>query len=535
MLPTLLLLWKGESYGANSEVVLKKGVCKMSEKIREHVKPSLCLAIAVIALITIVVSAASLYYKVDVHAPIVMLAVVIALIGYFHLHYSYTELETAALDSIMASIPSCLILTLVGMLVGLWIKAGIIPGLIYYGLGIINPNIFPLATLIVCAIISLSTGSSWSTEATVGVAMMGIGNGLGINPAFTAGVVVSGAYFGDKMSPLSDTTNLSPAVSGASLFDHIRAMCWTTGPSLAIFAVILLVWGFSFSGHEIDTTRIEAIRTIIAAEFPISLVCIVPPLLVIISSILKLPAMPGICIGIFASILMCLYNGVSIGEMWNLSQWGYKPLISAQIAGIENMPEIANILQTQGISIEPGMAKDVATMISRLVGRGGMQNMMWSVSLALIAMAMGGFLEVTGILHVLLAALTKGVRRAGGLISATVAASFVANLLTGSQYLSIIIPGRMFKSKYEESGLAPRMLSRSLEDSGTLTSVLIPWNVCGGYAAAVLGVPTLAYAPYAMLNWMTPIIAIIITYLGIGVFWRNEKGEDRLERKVTLN
>lgn len=184
--------------------------------------------------------------------------------------------------------------------------------------------------------------------------------------------------------------------------------------------------------------------------------------------------------------------------------------------------------------MQPELAKDVAAMISRLVGRGGMQNMMWSVSLALIAMAMGGFLEVTGILHTLLAAMTKGVKRVGGLVSATVIASFAANLLTGSQYLSIIIPGRMFKSKYEESGLAPRMLSRSLEDSGTLTSVLIPWNVCGGYAAAVLGVPTLAYAPYAVLNWLTPLVAIFITYLGIGIFWRDKNGEDHREKRVSL-
>ena len=506
----------------------------MSEKTREHLKPSLALSIGIIILITAVVSAATLYYKVDVHAPIVMLAVIIALVGYFHLHYSYKELESAAIDSIMASIPSCLILTLVGMLVGLWIKAGIIPGLIYYGLGIISPNIFPLATLIVCAIISLSTGSSWSTEATVGVAMMGIGNGLGINPAFTAGVVVSGAYFGDKMSPLSDTTNLSPAVSGASLFDHIRAMCWTTGPSLVIFSVILLLWGFSYSGNSIDTTRIHAIRTIIAAEFPVTLLCIIPPLLVIVASIIKIPAMPGICIGIFASMIMCAAGGVSMGEMWSLSQWGYKAQLSAQIAGLESMPEIAKILQAQGLQMQPELAKDVAAMISRLVGRGGMQNMMWSVSLALIAMAMGGFLEVTGILHTLLAAMTKGVKRVGGLVSATVIASFAANLLTGSQYLSIIIPGRMFKSKYEESGLAPRMLSRSLEDSGTLTSVLIPWNVCGGYAAAVLGVPTLAYAPYAVLNWLTPLVAIFITYLGIGIFWRDKNGEDHREKRVSL-
>ena len=507
----------------------------MAEKIIEHKKATLGLSIAIIALITVVVSAATLKFKVDVHAPIVMLAVVIGLIGFFYLKYDYKELEDAAVDSIMAAIPSCMILTLVGMLVGLWMRGGIIPGLIYYGLGILSPKIFPLATVIVCSIISLSTGSSWSTMATVGVAMMGIGNGLGIPPALTAGIVVSGAYFGDKMSPLSDTTNLAPAVSGSSLFDHIRAMCWTTGPSLAIFMVILLFWGMKFSGSSIDSTRIDAIRMMIATEFPVTLWCVVPPILVIGASILKIPAMPGICIGILASVIMCMLDGVSIGEIWNLSQWGYKAQLSAQVAGLEDLTAIAKLIQEQGLQIDPAIAKDVSAMISRLVGRGGMQNMMWSVSLAIIAMAMGGFLEITGILNTLLDAMTKGVKRAGGLIGATCGACFVANLLTGSQYLSIIIPGRMFKTKFEKSGLAPRMLSRSLEDCGTLTSVLIPWNVCGGYAAAVLGVPTLAYAPYAVLNWITPLFAIAITYVGIGIFWRDENGVDSVQKRTVLN
>lgn len=507
----------------------------MSETPREHKNASLVLSIAVIAFITVTVSLATLYYSVDVHAPIVMIAVVVALIGYFYLHYSYRELEEAALDSIMAAIPSCMILMLVGMLVGIWIKGGIIPGLIYYGLAVLSPKIFPLAAMIVCSIISLSTGSSWSTMATVGVAMMGIGNGLGIPAPLTAGVVVSGAYFGDKMSPLSDTTNLAPAVSGGNLFDHIKAMLWTSGISLVIFSVILVFWGFKFAGTEIDVTRIEAIRAIIAAEFPISALCIVPPALVIISSIFKIPAMPGICIGIFAGMLMCLFQGVSIGEIWNLGQWGYKAQLSGQIAGLEDLAAVAGILQQSGIQAEPALAHEVAAMISRLVGRGGMQGMMWSVSLAIAAMAMGGFLEVTGILGTLLATMTKGIKRAGGLIGMTCIASFVANLLTGSQYLSIIIPGRMFKTKYEKSGLAPRMLSRSLEDSGTLLSVLIPWNVCGGYAAAVLGVATLSYAPYAMLNWITPIVAIAITYMGIGIYWRTAGGEDKLERRTLLD
>lgn len=231
---------------------------------------------------------------------------------------------------------------------------------------------------------------------------------------------------------------------------------------------------------------------------------------------------------------MCLFQGVSIGEIWNLGQWGYKAQLSAQIAGLEDLGSISGILAQNGISLAPELAKDVSAMIARLVGRGGMQPMMWSVSLAISAMAMGGFLEITGMLSAILSALTKNVRRVGGLIATTCGACFIANMLTGSQYLSIIIPGRMFKSKYEASGLAPRMLSRTLEDSGTLLSVMIPWNVCGGFAAGVLGVKTIAYAPYAVLNWITPFVAITITYLGIGVYWRNAEGKDVLDRQRKL-
>jgi len=497
-------------------------------------KPSFLLALAILVLITVTVSAATLYYKVDVHAPIAMVAIVIACIGVFYLKHSYSELESAALDGVMAAMPACIILMLVGMLVGLWMRGGVIPGLIYYGLNFLSPKIFPFATLIICSIISLSTGSSWSTEATVGVAMMGIGNGLGVNPAFTAGIVVSGAYFGDKMSPLSDTTNLAPAVSGSELFDHIKAMLWTTGPAYVIYGAFLIIMGARYASADLDPARIVAIQNIISAEFPISIACVIPPLLVIIASIMKIPAIPGIVIGMVAGLVMCFVNGASWGDVWNLSQWGYKPQLCAEIAAMTKMTDVVAILQTHGIQLTPEAALDASKTIARLVGRGGMQGMMWSVSLAILAMAMGGFLEAMGILNVLLEVLTKYIRRAGGLITATIASCFVSNLLTGSQYLSIIIPGRMLRPKFEESGLAPRMLSRSLEDCGTLTSVLIPWNVCGGYAAAVLGVPTLMYAPYAALNWITPLIAIFITYLGIGIFWRGKDGVDRIERRTLL-
>lgn len=497
-------------------------------------KPSLLLAVGIIVLITITVSVATLKYGTDVHSPIIMLAVVIGLIARYWLNISYKRLEAAALESIMSAMQSCMILMLVGMLVSVWMRGGVIPGLIYYGLGLINPSVFPLVTLIICSIISLSTGSSWSTNATIGVAMMGIGNGLGMPPALTAGIVVSGAYFGDKMSPLSDTTNLAPAVSGSELFDHIKAMLWTTGPTYLIVMVILGFWGMKYSGGTLDATRIEAIRTIIRGEFPISLLCLIPPAIVIVLSILKIPAMPGICAGIFAGMVLCFMYGSGWGEIWKITQSGYDAAFSAQIATAATPADVSALLASKNISMPPELAQDVAGMISRLVGRGGIQPMMWSVSLAIAAMAMGGFLEVGNILGVLLTALTSGIKRVGGLVAATCCACIVSNFLTGSQYLSIVIPGRMFKSKFDESGLAPKMLSRTLEDSATLTSVLIPWNVCGGYAASVLGVPTLSYAPYAIFNWLNVIVAIVLSYMGIGVFRRDKDGNDHLSRDLSL-
>jgi NhaC family Na+:H+ antiporter len=503
-------------------------------KTTEARTPSLWLAFGIIALITFTVSVATLYYGTDVHAPIVMLAIVIAAIAHFVLKVSYENLQTAALEGIMTAMPSCIILMLVGMLVSLWMRGGVIPGLIYYGLGIINPSVFPLVTLIICSIISLSTGSSWSTEATIGVAMMGIGSGLGIPSAMTAGIVVSGAYFGDKMSPLSDTTNLAPAVSGGELFDHIKAMLWTTGPTYVIFMAILVVIGFKYSGGTLDKARIDAIRTVISGEFHISPLCVVPPLLVIALSVMKVPAMPGICAGIVAGLAMCFVYGSNWGEIWNITQSGYKPALSAAIASAGDAGAIKALLDENGIALAPELAQEVSKMIARLVGRGGLQPMMWSVSLAIAAMAMGGFLETARILRVILDALTSGIRKTGGLISATLAACVISNFLTGSQYLSIIIPGRMFKSKYDESGIAPRVLSRTLEDAGTLTSVLIPWNVCGGYAAAVLGVPTLAYAPYAVLNWLNVIVSALMAHMGLGLYRRGADGRDFLSRDTSL-
>ena len=485
---------------------------------------TLGVAILLVVIITAVISLATTVYNVDVSTPIATLAVVIALVDYFWIGMSHDDILNAGLKAIMTAMPACMIVMLVGVLIGVWMRVGVIPGLISYGLNILSPSYFPFAAMLISAIISICTGSSWSTEGTIGVALMGIGHGLGVPAAMTAGCVVSGASFGDKMSPLSDTTNLAPGVAGNDLFDHIRAMFWTTGPTLIICAVVYIWWGWRFAGATVNAERISAIQTMIAAEFSVSWLCVIPPLVIVAASVLKIPSMPSICLGIFAAVIMAFFQGVGLGELWELGQSGYKAQLSASVLNAADVNTVSHILRENGIALSPELAQEAVATISRLVSRGGMLAMMWDVEIVIVAMSMGGFLDAGGFLTVLVNAMTKAVRRVGGLVMTIIGTCFVSNLLIGSQYLSIIIPGRMFRPKFDESGLAPRMLSRSLEDSGTLTSVLVPWNACGAYAAMVLGVRTLDYAPYAILNWLNPIVAIVLTYLGIGVFWRSRDG-----------
>jgi len=497
-------------------------------------KPSLGLSMGVFLVVAALISWAVIKVEAEVHMPIVTAAIFVALVGRFVMKIPWAHLEESALNSIMAAMQANMILMSVGILVGIWLVAGIVPGLIYYGLFILKPSFFPLATLLICSIISLATGSSWQTSGTIGIAMLGIGNGLGVPVALTAGVIISGAYFGDKMSPLSDTTNLAPAVSGASLFDHIRAMCWTTGPTYVIVAAILAFIGVKFAGGTIDTSRIQAIQQILAAEFSISPLCFLPPLVIIACAALKMPALPGIFAGILTSVFIALFQGVSIGDIWNIAQNGYSAGLSQNLADAADLAAAGKILAENGLSaLNPELAKDVAGMIAKLVSRGGMQSMMWSVSMVICALTLGGFMERCGFLEVLLGTLTKNVKRVGGLIATVVASSVVSNVFLGDQYLSIVIPGRMFKTTFEKAGLAPRMLSRTLEDAGTLTSPLVPWNTCGAYQTSVLGVSPLVYGPYAMLNYLNPIVAIVMTYLGIGIYWRKD-GVDRVEKRTAL-
>jgi len=494
--------------------------------VTEHRRPSLALTLTIFLAVAAMIAASVLVWEVDIHITLILGAILTIAVGVVVLKFDYATIEKGIIDGIMTGMQACLILYTVGPLIGTWIVSGVVPTMIYYGLAILSPSVFLFATLIICSIVSLSTGTSWGTSGTVGIALMGIALGLGVPAPLTAGIIISGAYFGDKMSPLSDTTNLAPAVSGTDLFQHIRAMCWTTGPTYVIVAVITIIIGFRYAGGQLDTVKISAIQALMKAEFWINPLALIAPFVVIILSAMRKPALPSLWAGIFVAIIFAAVHGVGIGEILNVMQYGYSPAISAEITGAgENAAALAKLLADNSINVAPDVALAAAKDIVKLMERGGLQSMNWTISLILSAFTFGFSMDVCGFLKVMLEAIMKPIKSVGGMITATILACFVCDIFLGDQYLSIAMPGTMFRPAYEEKGLHPRMLSRSLEDAGTLLSVLIPWNTCGAYHTTVLGVPTLQYAPYAFLNYINPIVAIVMSYMGIGIFWRGKEGE----------
>lgn len=497
----------------------------------ERRKPSLIASLGILLVVAILIIFTVLKWEIDIHISLIIAAIIVCVYGIAVLKFEYETIEKGIIEGIMTGMQANLILMTVGCLIGTWITTGVVPSMIYYGLGILKPSIFLFATLIICSIVSLATGTSWGTSGTVGIAVMGIALGLGVPAPLTAGIIISGAYFGDKMSPLSDTTNLAPAVAGTDLFQHIRAMVWTTGPTYVIVAMITIFLGFRYSGGEMDFAKIEGLRVILAEEFWISPITFLAPLVVIGLSAMRKPALPSLWAGIFVALIFGVVQNVGVGNLIDIMNYGYAPTLSAELAGADG-DALAALLSQNGITLLPEVAQEAANDIVELMERGGLQGMMWTVSLILCAFTFGSAMETIGCLKVMLDAIMKPIKSVGGIVTAAIMSCFICNVFLGDQYLAIAMPGRMFKSAFDESGLHPRMLSRSLEDSGTLLSVLIPWNTCGAYHATVLGVPTVAYAPYAFLNYLNPIVAIVMTYMGIGIFWRGKKGEPVLGGKT---
>jgi NhaC family Na+:H+ antiporter len=448
---------------------------------------------------TMLVGSVGLFHSDSSYGPnqiaLLLAAGVASLVG-LYLGESWNDMERAMVEGISLALKACLILLAVGSLIGSWMLAGTAPTVIYFGLGILDPSWFYPAALIISALVAVSIGSSWTTAGTVGLALVGIAQIMGLSLPITAGAIISGAYFGDKMSPLSDTTNLAPAMVGADLFVHIRHMAWTTTPSFAISLILYSVIGWNSEAVQAPIESIDAARNILAANYTIAWPTILPLALLLTLAMRKVPALPTIAAGALSGCVVALIWQPDLVRAFgspdgSLSSWAAS--IKALFMALAD-----------GFQIETGNAS-----LDELLSRGGMSSMLNTIWLIMSAMCFGGVMEHTGLLQRIVDFLLKGVRGTGSLITTTVLTSIGMNIIAADQYIAIVLPGRMYRVEFARRGLAPQNLSRTLEDAGTMTSALVPWNTCGAFMAATLGVPTLAYAPYAFLNLMNPVIAII--------------------------
>lgn len=413
----------------------------------------------------------------------------------------WQDIEKSMIRSIGSAMGAMLILMVIGSLSGTWLMSGIVPSMIFYGLKILNPTIFLFASCLVCCVVSLATGSSWSTVATVGIALLGIGKALGIHEGWIAGAIISGSYFGDKLSPLSDTTNLAPAMAGTDLFTHVRYMAQTTVPSLTVTLIVFLAAGFILDTTPVAGGSEEVVR-VLESTFNLNPILFVVPALVIFMIVRKIPAIPALIVGsllggAFAIIL--------------------QPEIVNQISGIEN-----DYVKSAGMALMKSMSSDTAivtenAMITDLLSSGGMAGMMNTIWLIICAMVFGGVMESCGMLEVIAERIIQFAHSTGSLVASTAATCLFFNLTASDQYMAIAVPGRMFADTYRKRGYRPELLSRTLEDAGTVTSVLVPWNTCGATQAKVLGISTFAYAPYAIFCIVSPLMTIAFAYLGIGI------------------
>lgn len=450
---------------------------------------------------------------------LVMAAGVAGLVAVFRLNFPWDKLQDGMIKSISAAMSSILILLLIGSLAGTWMLSGIVPAMIYYGLQVLNPTIFLLAACVVSAVVSVATGSSWTTVATVGVALLGIGKALGFEEGIIAGAIISGAYFGDKMSPLSDTTNLAPAMAGTDLFTHIKHMTKTTVPSILITLVIFGIIGFA--GDTKGTVgQVNEISQVILDRFEINGWLFIVPFLVIVMIIRKVPAIPTLLVGAL------------LGGIWAVM---FQPGLIAALAWSPEKGFAFNAFQVVMTSLYGETAITTSNaVVNELLVTGGMAGMLNTVWLIVCAMVLGGIMEVSGMLRVLAEAVIRKVTSIGSLIAATAGTGIFFNITTSDQYLAILVPGRMYADIYRKRGLKGENLSRALEDSATVTSVLVPWNTCGATQASVLGVATLTYAPYCFFNLISPLMTILFGYLKLGINYYSEEEFKEIQQEVAV-
>lgn len=417
--------------------------------------------------------------------------------------YSWAGIEKAIANGIAISLGAILILLVVGALIGTWLLSGTVPTMVYFGLQIIDPSWFYAAACVVCGIVAMSIGSSWTTAATVGVAFIGIANGFEMSTSVTAGAVISGAYFGDKLSPLSETTNLAPAVAGSELFAHIRNMLWTTIPSISIALVLFLIIGFDHSSGNVGSTdAIETLTETLQATYNISVFNLIPLVVLLVLAYKKMPAFPAVAIGaIIGAIWAGIFQQELIGKM---AEQG--------VSAVEANIKVIWTAFFDGVVVKTGNSE-----IDELLSRGGMSSMLNTIWLVMCALSFGAVLEHLGMLKKFVESILSAAKSTGSLIASTIATCIGTNLITADQYMAIVMPGRMYKEEYQRRGLHPTALSRTLEDSGTITSPLIPWNTCGAFMFGALALTSYDYIFYCFFNLINPILAIIYGYLGFKI------------------
>ena len=475
-----------------------------AKKSREPRMPKVGEALITLGLLIAVLAVGIVIYGADVHVPM-FCGVCVAAIMALYLGHKWEDIEKMMMDGIYKALQSICILIIVGILIGVWINAGVVPTMIYYGLQLMHPTIFFIATLLICSITSLATGTSWGTMGTMGVALMGIGFGLGMNPGMTAGAILSGAYFGDKMSPLSDTTNLAPAMAGTDVMSHVKAMMLPTAITYVICIIFFGVLGVTqYHGGDADMSRVtefaNALNVAQGGVFHVNPILLLPPVIVIVAVAMKMPAIPGITLGIFA--------GAIVGLIFQPGQCDPGTLFKYGMNGFEFPEEVDAMLQAS-------LSAETYETMNELLESGGILGMMNSVAMTIIAMMFGGIMEGTHQLEVVVDRIKKLAKGPAGLVTLTEITCVLSNMTMPEQYISIVVPGRMYAEEYRKMGLHPSVLSSALEGAGTVTSALVPWNTCGVYIRDTLSITVPEYAPFAMFNWLMPVINAACAWVGV--------------------
>jgi len=450
-------------------------------------KPTFSESIAALAITFTICLVGIVVLKVDAHIPIFIGVSILIPFG-FYLKWSWKDLEKGMFNGIKSALLPMLIIMFIGMVISGWIACGTVPYLIYWGLKLLSPTWFLPTSVIMCTVMSMSIGSSWTTIGTLGVALMGVGSGMGIPPAMTAGAVATGAFFGDKQSPLSDTTNFAAAVSGSTLYEHIRSMMYTTLPTLLISLCIYSFLGFRYGGSNFDNTTTDLILKTLDGSYNLSPVLLIPLVVLIVMVLKKVPALIAMMVAALMGLVFTIvFQNDSIA--------------------------VASKYLHYGFTSNTGVAS-----VDKLLTRGGLQSMMWTISLMFMAFSLAGILQVTQTLKVTLEMLASLVKDAFGLISTTIWSTIFMNFMTGEVFMPMLLSAKIFSPVYDKQNLDRKVLSRSVEDGGTVVAPLVPWGMCGVYTAVTLGIPTLEYAPYYLLGIINPFISMLFAFIGFGLF-----------------